>query len=258
MTMVTRFLDGVGSVILWLDFAIQAVGVIFRCLLFRLITFFLPFCGTRDHEWKLKPKSLPEWYFAALWIGSVFTLFWSLSIWVLGVVLILEFFWSLYALVNGKGERRREIFFHTLGINLIALLLFFVVIGGLKMTTWRSVDHFQHHGNLEAYCLVGFLVLRAGLFPFHVNRLDLLCEMSVWLGLAQTIFNSWVIFQMGLLIKTVGFMDIYGDYSTIIMTWVLVSFLFGIALSAMQIRSKRMWAHIAWMLGHIALYVTAL
>ncbi len=256
--MVKSFLDSMGSVVLWIDFAIQGVGVVFRTLLFRLISFFLPFCGKSDFEWKLEPKLFPLWYFAALWVGGVFALFWSTSIRVLEVVLVLEFFWSLYALVNGKGERRREIFFHTLGVNLLSLVLFFIVIEGMKMTSWRAVDVFQHHGSVEAYCLVAFLVLRTGLFPFHSNRLDVLSEMSVWLSLTQTIFNCWVIFQAGLLLKTVGFMDLFGDYSSLIMSWVVISFLFGLALSAVQIRTQRMWSHLYWILGHVALYVTAL
>ena len=258
MALVKAFLDGVGATILWIDFAIQAVGVIFHFLVFTVMSFLFPFCGKRDFNWELKVKPVPTSVFASLWLGGVFWLFWTTAMWPLVVILILELGWGLYALLNGKGERRREIFFHTLEVQLISVLLFLVFIWGTQLTNWRQVDLCQHHGNFEAWVLVAFLVLRVGLFPFHVNRLDVLCEMPVWLSLTQTIFNSWVVFQTGLLMKTVGFTDAFGDWSTMMMGWCVISLVFALGLSAVQVRPIRIWAHLYWILGHVALYVTTL
>ncbi len=258
MSFVKGFLDSVGSAILWLDFAIQGIGVLIRFLIFSILSWILPFCGRRDFEFKHQWRPVPPMVFSLLWLGGVFLLFWSTAIWPLLVVLTLEFVWGLYALVNGNGERRREIFFHTAGVQFVSLILFFVFIGGTGITNWREIDHFQHHGDFEAWLLIAFLVLRVGLFPFHVNRLDVLCEISRAHALCQTIFNSWIIFQTGLLMKAVGFMDAFGDWSSFVMGWCVLSILFALGLSAVQERPIRLWAHLYWILGHIALYLTTL
>ncbi len=258
MSLVKGFLDMVGATLLWIDFAIQGVGVIIRFLIFGLLSLIFPFCGKRDFDWKLQWRPVPEATFSFLWLGGVFILFWSTAIWPLVVILVLESFWSLYAMINGKGERRREIFFHTLGIQLIGLLLFLGFLWGTQITHWRSVDLFHHHGNREAWLLTAFLVMRVGLFPFHVNRLDFLCEISLWPSVCQTVFNSWIIFQTGLLMKTVGFKDAFGDWSPFIMGWCVVSVLFALGLTAVQERTTRWWAHLYWIIGHIALYITTL
>lgn len=255
---VQRFLDGVGQGILWIDLLVQAVSLGIRAILFFIVSKIVPFVGKPDFEWNLRVPRVSGLFFGVFWILAVGILFVTTSVYVFLTILVIDFVITQYGLLNGTGERRREIFFHGLIQGLISLGLIFIFVWGTGLRDWHGVNEYQHHGNAEAIALFAFIVLRSALFPFHTHRLDYGSEISPWLGFAQLFFNFWIIFQVGLFTKTVGFLDSFGDWSGFLMGWMMVSFLYSIALSAMQIRVARIWSHVFWILMHLALYVSLL
>lgn len=258
MTLIKNFLDRIGNLILWVDLAVQGFSLVVRTLLFWLVSRIIPRWGASDFEWKLRPPSVPNGVFVGIWFAGLTTLFFSTSVYVLAAVLVLDYGITLYALLNGKGERRREIFFQTAIQNGLALIFLFYFIIGTGIQHWHKIDSFQHYQSWEGYALVVFLVLKTGLFPFHTNRIDYASEISVGMGIVSMIFNGWILFQVALFAKSGGFLDAFGDWSEAIMAWMMISFLYAIGLSAVQIRSAKIWAHLFWIVLHLSLYLALL